>query len=139
MSNHAKISIEPLRRISLDDGDVLHALKKSDKGYLDFGEAYFSLINYNAIKAWKCHKSMTLNLVVPVGKVKFVFINSEIDNFEVIEIGIDSYNRITVPPGIWFGFKGLYESGSLIMNISDIEHDSEEVLRKPINNFEYNW
>ena len=38
-----------------------------------FGEIYFSNINSLCIKAWKKHKIMTLNLIVPIGKVRFVF------------------------------------------------------------------
>ena len=52
---------------------MLHALKKSDAGFNEFGEVYFSCIENNGIKAWKCHQRMTLNLGVPIGKVNFVF------------------------------------------------------------------
>ena len=67
------ILVTPLRRITTDGGDVMHALKKSDIGYNGFGEVYFSWVEQGAIKAWKCHQRMTLNLVVPVGEVHFVF------------------------------------------------------------------
>ena len=139
MNQINQISLHPLRRIDLDEGNILHAIKKSDDGYVDFGEAYFSIINFNSVKAWKLHKSMTLNLVVPVGKVRFVFSDKKGDSFKEVEIGEDNYERINVPPGIWFGFKGLHKSHSLIMNIADIEHDPEEVLRKSINEFKYTW
>ena len=37
------------------------------KDITGFEEAYFSLIDKDAVKAWKRHKTMTLNLVVPLG------------------------------------------------------------------------
>ena len=44
MSPH-DIMITPLARITTVGGDVLHAMKKNDQGYSDFGEAYFSLVS----------------------------------------------------------------------------------------------
>ena len=67
------IIVTSLQRIPTFGGNVLHALKKSDAGFNEFGEVYFSWIENKCIKAWKCHQRMTLNLVVPVGKVNFVF------------------------------------------------------------------
>ena len=71
-----EICVTPLKRISVTGGDVLHAMKKSDPGYVDFGEAYFSLVEFGTIKAWKRHLQMTLNLVVPIGEVQFVLMDS---------------------------------------------------------------
>ena len=133
------ISIHPLKKINLEDGNVLHGLKKSDAGFTDFGEAYFSLVNFDATKAWKLHKSMTLNLVVPVGKVLFVFFYPSKNIFKEVIIGEENYKRINVPPGIWFGFKGLNQPTSVIMNVADMEHNPNEVLRKSINEFKYSW
>ncbi|MBF0439526.1 MAG: dTDP-4-dehydrorhamnose 3,5-epimerase, partial [Magnetococcales bacterium] len=55
------------------------------------------------------------------------------------EVGESRYVRLTVPPGIWFGFQGRATHSSLLMNIADIEHDSAEVLRKVVDDFDYNW
>ena len=67
------ILVTPLKRIPTVGGDVMHGLKKSDNGFNGFGEVYFSWVEQGAIKAWKCHQRMTLNLVVPMGEVSFVF------------------------------------------------------------------
>ena len=58
------ILVTPLKQIPTDSGNVMHALKCSEKGFNGFGEVYFSWVKQGAIKAWKCHKLMTLNLVV---------------------------------------------------------------------------
>ena len=139
MNQSNKISLHPLKKINILGGNVLHALKESDVGFIGFGEAYFSIVNFDAIKAWKAHQSMTLNLFVPIGKVLFVFYLPAENLFQEVIIGEQNYKRINVPPGIWFGFKGLHESDSLIMNIADMEHDEDEVLRKPVEEFQYNW
>ena len=48
-----QILVTPLEQIPLKGGDVLHAMKRTDPGFVDFGEAYFSLIDIDAVKAWK--------------------------------------------------------------------------------------
>ena len=82
-----------------------------------------------------------MNLVVPIGKVRFVFCleNKQEKQFRVEEIGEHRYSRITVPPGIWFGFLGLSNSKSFILNISDIEYDKSEVTKSDLNSIIYNW
>ena len=134
------ILVTPLKRISTVGGDVMHALKDSDPGFNAFGEIYFSWINHGAVKAWKCHQSMTLNLVVPLGEVIFVFhMANEKNSFRTENIGEDRYVRLTVPPGIWFGFQGKASGSSLLVNVSDEKHDSDEVERKSVNEFVYEW
>jgi len=126
----------------------MHALKKSDNGYNGFGEVYFSWVEQGAIKAWKCHQRMTLNLVVPLGEVHLVFHCESIlaeqksehyNDFRSEKLGNDRYSRITVPPGIWFGYQGLASGKSLLMNVADIEHDPNEVLRKDAAVFTFDW
>jgi dTDP-4-dehydrorhamnose 3,5-epimerase len=131
------IKVTELLKIEVDGGNVFRCLKNSDGGYKDFGEAYFSFVKKNFIKAWKIHKKMTLNLIVPSGSVKFVFFDGK-KNFREIISGRDDYKRITVPPKIWFGFQGLEEE-NLILNIANIRHDNNEVERKDINLIDYTW
>ncbi|MDD5392925.1 MAG: dTDP-4-dehydrorhamnose 3,5-epimerase [Thiothrix sp.] len=134
----AQIKVTPLKRISLAGGDVLHGMKRDEPGFVDFGEAYFSMIEVDAIKAWKRHLRMTLNFVVPIGMVRFVFMDDQGGLREEVT-GMDRYVRLTVPPGIWFGFKGLTAPYSMLMNIADIPHDPVEIERKSLDEIHFNW
>ena len=134
-----EIRVTPLRRIPVEGGDVLHAIKASDPGFLAFGEAYFSIVHSGAVKAWKLHSRMTLNLVVPAGEVRFVFIAEDQRSSREETIGEKNYARLTVPPGIWFGFQGLARPYSLILNVADLAHQPEEVIRKSMEEFPYDW
>jgi dTDP-4-dehydrorhamnose 3,5-epimerase len=136
--NLSDIIVTPLARIITPKGDVMHGIKNSDNGYVNFGEAYFSWIDENAVKAWKRHKLMTMNIIVPLGKVRLVFYNEE-EGFRVEDIGTDNYVRLTVPPGIWFGFQGLGMSQNLLLNIASILHDPLEVERREIQTINYKW
>ena len=139
-----EISTTPLKRIPVIGGDVLHAMKKTDHGFSGFGESYFSQIESGVVKAWKKHSKMTLNLIVPIGRVRFVFKDND-GLFREEIIGDDNYVRLTIPPGIWFGFKGDFENTSLILNIANIEPFSQAIaLDKPVDvarlpGFEQGW
>ena len=134
-----KVLISKLKKIPTKGGDIYHALKNSENDFKGFGEAYFSNIDFNNIKAWKRHLKMTCNLIVPYGKVRFVFFNEDISTNEIVDIGVDNYCRITVKPKTWFGFKGLNSPSSLILNISDIPHNPKEIERKDINSINFDW
>lgn len=137
-----EIIVTPLLEVPVVGGNVLPAMKATDRGYEKFGEAYFSWINYDSIKAWKMHTKMIMNLIVPIGQVKFVFFveNGKSErNFRTIEIGQYNYQRLTVPAGIWFGFKGLGNRNSLVCNISNILHSDGEVIRKRVDAIDFDW
>ena len=138
------VNLTPLKMISTKGGDVYHALKKSDYSFSGFGEAYFSSIDYKVIKAWKKHNKMTLNLIVPVGEIRFVIYDdrSQIKSdhkFGSIDLSLKNYFRLTIMPGLWVGFMGLDKNKSILLNIADIEHDYTEADRVPIEKFNYHW
>ena len=136
------ILVTSLPKIVTPGGNVLHAMKQGDLGYAGFGEAYFSWVSFGSVKAWKRHTQMTMNLIVPVGQVRFVFRldnTSGAEEFRVEEIGEEWYARITVPPGIWFGFQGLKAPQSLVLNIANIDHNPNEVERLDLVKFYYVW
>ncbi len=118
----------PLRRIPTPKGDVLHAMKMDDPGFVGFGEAYFTHIECGETKGWKRHSAMTLNLVCPSGTVRVVV-------FDGTEVVLDSlispdaehtYKRITIPPGYWVAFSGIAPGHSLVLNLASLKHAPEE-------------
>ena len=134
-----KIKVTPLSTIAVKGGDVQHILKKDSGNFHGFGEAYFSSIEFNSIKAWKKHKQMTLNLVAPVGNILFIFIDPSNGYIRKEIIGEGNYKLLTVPPGIWFGFKGLKAGKNLLLNLANIAHDPEEIDRVGIDEFKVDW
>ena len=90
-----KVFLTQEKIISIDGGGVLHGMKSSDKFYKGFGEVYFSWIEKDFIKAWKKHKSMVMNLIVPYGEVKFVFFDESEKKYTQKTIGKGNYKRLT--------------------------------------------
>lgn len=139
------VLLTPLKIIENTKGDVYHGMKNTDPGYSGFGEAYFSTINFEEIKPWKKHLEMTLNFVVPVGEIRFVLYDDRPDSFTKgaffdITLGKNNYKRITIPPGIWVAFSGRSINLNLLMNIANISHNIDEIVRmESIKDIEYLW
>jgi len=134
-----KIKVTPLKIIKLPEGNIMHALKKKELKNWTFKEAYFSKIKPGKIKAWKFHTKMTLNLIIPRGNVRFIFYSKLDDSFRSIEIGEKNYCRLSVPPKIWFGFKGVGKYESIILNLTNVQHDPKEIIRCKKNKIKFNW
>ena len=60
---------------------------------------------------------MTSNICVPIGKVKFTFVSEDFKSHKTYILGDDNYGFISVPPRVWYSFKGLSKNTSLILNI----------------------
>ncbi len=138
------VILTPLNIIEVPGGNVLHGMKSGDAGYSDFGEAYFSMIEQGSIKAWKRHRQMTLNLIVPLGAVRFVIYDDRKNStsngeYQEVILSINNYCRLTVPPMLWMGFQGVNKEANMLLNIASIEHIAEEADRKEMNDIKYNW
>lgn len=135
-----------LKIIPGDLGDVLHAMKQVDSSFCGFGEVYFSTVKKGAVKAWKRHHEMTLNLVVPCGEILFALYDDRQESStykEIFEVNLSrsNYMRLTVPPMVWTGFKGLGDGLNMLLNIANIPHDPQESDRMDAykNHINYNW
>jgi len=130
------LRLTKLKQVFDPRGAVYHALKASDSDYCGFGEIYFSKINRGIVKGWKRHNTMTMNLTVPMGKIKIVAYDGI--GFADYLLGSDNYYRLTVAPGYWVAFMGISEN-NLLANIANIEHDDNEISSKSLDDINYDW
>ena len=119
-------------------------MKKKDNGFNGFGEAYFSTVEHKVIKGWKRHFEMTLNIVVPIGHIRFVLFddrdNSKTQGFyQEVSLSRNNYQRLTVPPMIWFAFEGIAKESSLLLNLASIPHRKEEQENLSLDEIRYKW
>lgn len=129
--------LTPLRRIANPLGDIYHAVKATDDGYAGFGEAYFTTVHQGAVKGWKQHSRMQLNLVVPEGAVCFYVRDDSGRQFRHVLGSLDgahgaTYARLTVPPGYWVAFRGVGPGLNLVLNVASIAHDPAEATNAPL-------
>jgi dTDP-4-dehydrorhamnose 3,5-epimerase len=127
--------VTTLSRISNPKGDIYHGLKSCEDSFKGFGEAYFSNVLPGVTKGWKQHSAMTLNLIVPVGTIEF-FLRSGFDSLcESVRLGEQNYARLTVPPNVWMAFKGIDDGMNLLLNVASIQHDPNEAIAAPLEQF----
>lgn len=141
------VKIKQLKKIYDERGAVFHMLRHDDPDFIQFGEIYFSMIYPNVIKGWHLHTKMTLNYAVISGMIKLVLYDGRLKSStsgEIMEIytGDENYLLITIPPGIWNGFKGIGVKPAIVANCATTPHDPKEIKRMdPIKNniIKYNW
>lgn len=139
------VLIHDLKQISLPKGDLWHACKSTDEGFVGFGEVYFTQVNKDEVKGWKRHNRYQLNLVVLQGKVRFVIYDERMDSKtygQLAEITLspkDYYKRLTVPVGVWMAFQGLDDGMNMLMDLIPEPHDASESDTKELEDIPYKW
>ncbi|MFZ5816090.1 MAG: dTDP-4-dehydrorhamnose 3,5-epimerase [Bacillota bacterium] len=142
----AGVRIHPLRIIPDERGQIMHMLRSDAPHFEQFGEIYFSMVFPGVVKAWHLHKEMVLNYAVPVGRIKLVLYDDRLDSptkGELMElfIGEGNYCLVTVPAGVWNGFKGVGVSPALVANCATIPHHPDEIVRMDpfASHIPYDW
>ena len=141
------VVIQPLKIIADELGAVLHMLRNDDHLFEKFGEIYFSEINPGAVKAWKRNKRQTQNLAVPVGEIDLVIYDDRKESttrgslFNCTLGRPDHYCLIRIPSMLWYGFRGLGNTPSLLANCSNQPHDPSEIekIHPESDLIPYNW
>lgn len=133
--------LTPLRRIAHPLGDIQHGMKAVDEGYAGFGEAYFTRVQPGAVKGWKRHSRMQLNLVVPCGAVRFYVRDDDGQRYAFLlgdepgAVAGTQYARLTVPPGWWVAFEGVGTELNQVLNLASIAHDPQEAVNVDLSTF----
>ncbi len=140
------VTIAPLRKIPDERGMIMHMLRADAPHFERFGEIYFSGVYPGVVKAWHLHSRMTINYAVPVGTIKLVMYDERPDaatRGQLVELflGDANYALVTVPPGVWNGFKGVGTAMALVANCASIPHDPAEITRCDpfVNHIPYDW
>jgi dTDP-4-dehydrorhamnose 3,5-epimerase len=140
------VRITPLRQIHDERGKIMKMLTRDDEAFREFGEIYFSCVHPGVVKGWHIHREMWLNYAVVSGAIKFVLYDDREGSptrGEVQEIFLspESYQLVTVPPGVWNGFKGVGTETAIVANCATMPHDPSEIARLDPhdNEIPYDW
>jgi dTDP-4-dehydrorhamnose 3,5-epimerase len=140
------VRVVPLRQIPDERGKVMHMLRSDAPHFERFGEVYFSCVWPGAIKGWHLHRAMTLNYAVPCGHIKLVLYDERPDSpshgeFMELFLGESNYALVSIPPGVWNGFKGIGDGMALVANCATLPHDPAEAVRcDPLHgHIPYDW
>ena len=140
------VIIKELKRFNDKKGIVMHIMKSTDKDFKKFGEVYCSAIYPGAVKGWHYNKHITKNYVVLQGMIKLVLFDGRENSsskglIQEIIMGEQNYIRVSIPPGIWSGFKCLGDSLALVCNVIDKPHEPEDARQCDPDNahIPYDW
>jgi len=140
------VRITPLRQFPDERGRIMKMMTADDPGFAGFGEIYFSCVYPGVVKGWHIHDRMTLNYAVVAGMIKFVLYDDREGSptrgeVQEVFLGASNYVRVTVPPGVWNGFKGIGGETAVVANCTDIAHDPDEIHRcdPHHNDIPYDW
>ncbi|KWT82460.1 dTDP-4-dehydrorhamnose 3,5-epimerase family protein [Candidatus Magnetominusculus xianensis] len=140
------VAVSPLKQIEDARGKVMHMLRRDSPLFERFGEVYFSVVNPGAVKAWKLHRKMALNLAVPFGRVRLVLYDERAGSatFGCVDeylIGDGNYCLVHVPPLVWSGFMGISDGIAILANCATELHDPAEAqqLSPDTPRIPYRW
>lgn len=140
------VGVVQLRRIPDERGTIYHMLRADDPHFIDFGEIYFTSVYPGVVKGWHRHREMTLNYACIFGRIKLVLYDDRpgsatVGTLQELFLGPDQYVLVTIPPGIWTGFKGMTEPQAIVANCCTHPHDPARTERlDPFDNdIPYGW
>ena len=117
------VVIAPLKAFESEKGRVMHMLKCTDLTFTRFGEVYFSEVLPGHIKAWSRRLKATRNYAVVQGNIVLALYDGE--QVEEVIMGRKNHCLVTIPPGIWCGFKPLGDA-AVIADLTDLPYDESD-------------
>ena len=87
---------------------------------------------------------MSMNLIVPLGKVRFVLFDDRNKSktkgqFFEVTLSRENYKRLTVSRDIWIAFQGVGFEENMILNIGSVQHAPDEVIDQPVDFIPFDW
>jgi dTDP-4-dehydrorhamnose 3,5-epimerase len=129
-------------------GRLWEILRSDDEIFQRFGQVYITTAYPGIVKAWHAHRKQTDFFTVICGMAKYVLYDMREDSptrgeLDVYYLGRDHLRLITIPPGVYHGFKCVGDQEVIALNCPTeaYNHDDPDELRLPPDSGEipYNW
>ncbi len=142
------VSVKPLRVIPDERGWLMEILRCDEPAFLRFGQLYCTTAYPGVVKAWHYHEKQTDNFTCIHGMMKVVLYDGRpvSPTYRAIwELFIGDRNPalVTVPPGIYHGFKAIGTETAFFVNVPDLpyRYDQPDEFRLPPDTSEipYDW
>jgi len=116
------VQVRKLRLIPDERGFLLEMFRSDWPEYEKFGQAYVTAVYPGVVKGWHYHKIQTDHFVCVQGMAKVVLYDGREGSpthGEVNEFFMGPLNPImlTIPKGVFHGFKGISQEMTLIVNV----------------------
>lgn len=142
------VAVKELSKVHDKRGWLMEILRNDDKFFKDFGQVYLSTAYLGVVKAWHLHRKQTDNFTCILGKMRVALYDPREGSKtkgEVNEFVIDSNKPIliSVPPGVYHGFKAIGRGMAFFLSIPDFpynrEEPDEERLPPDTDKIPYEW
>jgi dTDP-4-dehydrorhamnose 3,5-epimerase len=142
------VKIKELRVIPDERGRLMEILRSDDDAFIKFGQVYMTTAYPGVVKAWHYHKIQTDNMVVISGMMKLALFDDREKSptkGEVMEIFLGEHRPllVTIPSGVYHGFKCVSEKEALVVNIPtetfNRERPDEYRVDPHENDIPYRW
>jgi len=142
------VKIKKLRGLVDERGRLIEILRCDEEIFTKFGQVYITTNYPGVVKAWHYHKIQTDNICCAKGIIKVVLYDAreELSTYkEIDEFFIGEYNLllISIPPGVYHGWKCISEVESIVVSIptEPYNYDAPDEYKLPPDTKEiaYDW
>jgi len=142
------VHIKNLKIVPDERGRLMEIMRCDEPPFQKFGQVYLTTNFPGVVKAWHYHKKQTDNVCCLKGMVKVVLYDGREESRthkEIIEFFIGDCNPtlISIPPGVFHGWKCTSTEESLLVCIPtepyDYEHPDEYRLPPDTDKIPYDW
>lgn len=142
------VKIKKLRVIPDERGRLMEMLRADDDIFIKFGQTYMTTVYPSVVKGWHYHKKQVDNFVCVKGMIKLVLYDNRDGSptkGEINEFFLGEHNPILVqiPTYVFHGFKGIYETESMVVNCPTEPYNYEEPDEFRVDphtkDIPYNW
>jgi len=142
------VEIKKLKVIPDARGRLMEVLRCDDEQFIEFGQVYITTTLPDVVKAWHFHKNQTDNFACVEGTIQVALFDARQDSetygqINEMFIGIHNPVLVSVPPGIYHGWKCVSQEEALIVNIPtkpyDYKNPDEHRISWDDQSIPYDW
>lgn len=117
-------------------GDLTELYKDTTIGFAGFAQIYVTRNDPGIIRAWHFHKQQTDNWTVVTGRILVGLYDARENSITKGEtmrfiLSEKSMKTVSIPPGVWHGYKTLGLERSLLLNLTSEHYNTEDEFRIP--------
>ncbi len=116
------VKVKKLKVIPDERGRLMEILRSDDKEFFEkFGQVYMTTVKPGVVKAWHYHKIQRDNFCCVKGKIRVGLYDareksSTFKKTMDITLSLDDPKLISIPSGVYHGFKGIADEESIVIN-----------------------
>ncbi len=125
------VKIKSLKVIPDERGWLMEILRCDDEIFQKFGQVYITTAYPGVVKGWHYHKKQTDNFTCVCGMMKVALYDARDGSKtkgNIVEIFVGEKNPvlISVPPGVYHGFKGIGTDTAYFLSVPTLPYNYEE-------------